>query len=306
MLNATEEAVLHESTERRPSAGRPSLLSSDQSTGPDNERVLSRLDGHAAPARPHSVSVASVASVPAGRRGVRLALSALAVAAAGVLGWLALGDAAAPDHASPAVAQAQPPARAVGLVAVPMGAAAVAAASASGTGGAPLAAPLAAPAAQSGTAAVQDELSNAFGSSASSSASAAPSRTPPAKTDKQDLASLLDKPVPDAASHKKAAKKKPAPDKAARAHKPGAQARPKPMHKQAPADASAADNDVALLAALLAHTKPAAAAPVEEALKRCATHAGAAESQRCRARACRGEAKDTAACKSGRVGKAAG
>ncbi len=292
---------MHESTERRPSAGRPSLLSSDQSTGPDNERVLSRLDGHAAPARPHS---ASVASVPARRRGVRLALSALAVAAAGVLGWLALGDAAAPDHASPAVVQAQPPARAVGLVAVPMAASAVAAASASSTGGAPLAAPLAAPAAQSGTAAVQDELSNAFGSSAS--ASAAPSRTPPAKTDKQDLASLLDKPVPDAASHKKAAKKKPAPDKPARAHKPGAQARPKPMHKQAPADASAADNDVALLAALLAHTKPAAAAPVEEALKRCATHAGAAESQRCRARACRGEAKDTAACKSGRVGKAAG
>ncbi|RYF01368.1 MAG: hypothetical protein EOO78_10740, partial [Oxalobacteraceae bacterium] len=154
---------MHESTERRPSAGRPSLLSSDQSAGPDNEGVLNRLDGHAGPARARS---AQVPAVPTGRRGVRLALSGLAIAAAGVLGWLALGGDDAPDHASPTVAQAQPPARAILPVAVPV--AASASASAPTAGGAPLAAPPA----QSDAAVVQDELSNAFVSPASASASA--------------------------------------------------------------------------------------------------------------------------------------
>ena len=80
------------------------------------------------------------------------------------------------------------------------------------------------------------------------------------------------------------------------AQKPAAQ-------KPAPSKKPAVDSDVAILAALLAHTKTPEAGSPEEIYKRCATNATAAEVQRCRVRVCQGSAKGAAECKSVRISK---
>lgn len=142
------------------------------------------------------------------------------------------------------------------------------------------------------------------------------------KTEKQDLASLLDAPAPVQAAaakpdkpalasgnapNKDKAKNKPAAERLARTDKPRtvtAPAKPKAPQKPTPKKpAQPVDTDVALLAALLAHTKTPAAGSAEDIFKRCATNATADEVRRCRVRVCQGSAKGAAECKSVRISK---
>lgn len=287
---------MHDSRERRPGSGRPSLLSADQVPASEDRSVLSQLDGRGASARALPSPVR-----PAGRRGARAAVfgAALAVIAGGA--WFALsGSGDAPD-APLAAAQVVPE-----PVKAPVAASAPAPALASPPAPAP--APADAAEAPVTAAVIQDE-------------------PPAARTDKQDLASLLNAPgaapapVPEArpktpardeAPRKHDAAKKPAAEKLAhkekeRARTPAAAARPKPAQKTVPKRAEpAVDNDVALLAALLAHTKTPDSGSPDDIFRRCATNATAAEVQRCRVRVCQSSAKGAEGCKSVRMPKAPG
>jgi len=291
---------LHDSSERRPGAGRPSLLSADQAPKQEDRSILSQLDGRSTPAR--------AASAPARhdhrQRGVRAAVFAIAIAGIGTLGWLALGS--VNESADASLAAAHAPAR------VPPMAAPVQAAAATSAPTPALEAISQAPAA----ATIQDDLTAALDAPNTSQ----PSTAPAAQADRHDLASLLDAPaaapaptlkLAQAAPGKATGTTKPAADKPARtdkarapaakpkvAQKPAAQ-KPAPVKKPAPA----VDSDVAILAALLAHTKAPEAGSPEEIYKRCATNATAAEVQRCRVRVCQGSAKGAAECKSVRISK---
>jgi len=321
MVNSTQECVLHDSSERRPGSGRPSLLSADQAPAPAQEQrsALSQLEG-----RPGNARATSSAARPGRRRGVRGAIVGIVIAGAAALAWLAFGTEQAPADTQLAAAhvpasRTEPAApRAVDAPAAPAAATP-----------APLPVPLpggAATATPSAAAMIQDEHPVR-----SDPAPPAPKAT---RDDKQDLASLLNAPaaatasssvaaaataaVPSAAGperpatrrdeapRKEGTGKKPASDKPAHAgkpHAPTAAAKAKAPAK-APSKASnkhaapAVDSDVALLAALLAHTKTPESGSAEDIFKRCATNATAAEVQRCRVRVCRSSAKDAAECKS--------
>ena len=287
---------MHDSRERRPGSGRPSLLSADPVPATEDRSVLSQLDGRAAPARALPSSTRS-----ARRSGARAAVVGVALAGIAGVAWLALGSSGdAPEaplaavHAVPAPVKA--PAAVAPPAAVPSAAAAVAAA--------PAQAPAPADAAPATAAVIHDEQ-------------------PPAKAGKQDLASLLNAPAsasapaadarpktPDEAPRKHETPKKPATEKLARNEKaraPAAPARPKPAHKPVPKRAEpAVDSDVALLAALLAHTKTPDSGSPDDIFRRCATNATATEVQRCRVRVCHSSAQGAAGCKSVRISKAPG
>lgn len=289
---------MHDSSERRPGAGRPSLLSADQAPKQEDRSILSQLDGRSAPAR--------AAPAPARhdhhQRGVRAAVFAIAIAGIGTLAWLAFGS--VNDSADASLAAAHAPTR-VPPMALPVQAAAATSAPA------PEAAPQA-PAA----ATIQDDLTAALDAPNTPQ----PDPAPAATSDQHDLASLLDAPaaapppaleLAQVAPSKATGTKKPAADKPARAEKARAPAA-KPKVAQKPAaqksapskkSAPAVDSDVAILAALLAHTKAPEAGSPEEIYKRCATNATAAEVQRCRVRVCQGSAKGAAECKSVRISK---
>ncbi len=290
MLNSTEEYVLHDSRERRPGSGRPSLLSADPATAPapEDRSVLSQLDGRAAPAR----GLPS-ATPRARRRGMRAAFFGAALAGIAGAGWFALGSGGdAPEAPLTAAHVAAPPVKAP--AAVPPPAPAVPATLASADP----------PEAPANAAVIQDDL-------------------PAAKADKHDLASLLNAPASasvaaadarpksqDDAPRKHVTAKKTATEKLARNEKaraPAASARAKPAHKPVQKRAEpAVDSDVALLAALLAHTKTPDSGSPDDIFRRCATNATATEVQRCRVRVCQSSAQGAAGCKSVRVSKAPG
>ncbi|MEW6761866.1 MAG: hypothetical protein AB1437_13680 [Pseudomonadota bacterium] len=292
---------MHDSSERRPGAGRPSLLSADQVPKQEDRSILSQLDGRSAPAR--------AAPAPARhdhhQRGVRAAVFAIAIAGIGTLAWLAFGS--VNESADASLAAAHAPTRVP-----PMAAPAQAAVAATSAPAPALETTPQAPAA----ATIQDDLTAALDAPNTSQ----PSPAPAAKAEQHDLASLLDAPaaapapalkLAQAAPSKAAGTKKPTTDKPARTEKARAPAaKPKVAQKpaaQKPASgkksAPAVDSDVAILAALLAHTKTPEAGSPEEIYKRCATNATAAEVQRCRVRVCRGSAKGAAECKSVRISK---
>ena len=111
-------------------------------------------------------------------------------------------------------------------------------------------------------------------------------------TAKDDLVKLLDKPQQPPPA-KAAPKKKPEP--ARKAAPKLAQAKPKPAKKKTE---PAVDSDVALLAALLAHSKTTRALEAEQAaFRRCAALPTRSEAQRCRTRLCEGSAKGAPECK---------
>lgn len=288
---------MHDSSERRPGAGRPSLLSANEAPKQEDRSILSQLDGRSAPAR--------AAPAPARhdhhQRGVRAAVFAIAFAGIGTLGWLAFGS--VNESADASLAAAQAPARVP-----PMAAPAQASGVATSAPAPALESIPQAPAA----ATIQDDLTAAL----DAPNTAQPSPAPGAKADQHDLVTLLDAPaaapapslkLAQAAPGKAAGTKKPAADKPARTEKARAPAA-KPKVAQKPASgkktAPAVDSDVAILAALLAHTKAPEAGSPEEIYKRCATNATAAEVQRCRVRVCQGSAKGAAECKSVRISKA--
>lgn len=124
--------------------------------------------------------------------------------------------------------------------------------------------------------------------------------TPATGEGKDDLVTLLDKPSsPDEKAAPEAPQKKKAePVKVAAKDKKAApkvaQAKPKPAKKSEPA----VDSDVALLAALLAHSKTTRAQEAEQAaFRRCAALPTRAEAHRCRTRLCEGSAKGAPECK---------
>lgn len=291
---------MHDS-ERRPGAGRPSLLSADQAPAQEDRSVLSQLDGRAAPAR---TKPARPRAEPEPRvdkqRGLRAAVFGIAFAGIATLAWLALGSVNETDDAT--LAAAHLPARATPVAAPPVAEAPIA----------PAASALDAPAAESTAALIQEEVAAPAAAGGAKDLSDALHAAP---APKPELASLLDAPAPVVTKAAPAAPRKdvpaktsakPAPDKIARNDKPrapAAPARPKPVPKSTPKPAAPVDTDVALLAALLAHTKAPEAGSPQEIYKRCATNATAAEVQRCRVRVCQGSAKGAAECKSVRISK---
>jgi hypothetical protein len=308
MVNSTQECVLHDSSERRPGSGRPSLLSADQAPAQEQHSALSQLEGRPGNAR------ATPSAARRGRRGVRRAVAGVAIAGAAALAWLAFGTAeTAPEPADVQLAAAHVPASRTVPVAQDAPAAPAAPAAATSVpppGGAASGTP-------SEVAVIQEEHPAA--------SDPAPAAAKATRDDKQDLASLLNAPAAataataaavalpaarpekpaarhEEASRKDGARKKPASDKLAHAgksHAPAAAAKAKAPAKAAPKHAApAVDSDVALLAALLAHTKTPESGSAEDIFKRCATNATAAEVQRCRVRVCRSSAKDAAECKS--------
>lgn len=280
---------MHDSRERRPASGRPSLLSADPVPAPEDRSVLSQLDGRAAPTRGLPSSVR-----PARRSGARVAVVGAALAGIAGAAWFALGSSGdAPD--APLVAAHVAPAPVKTPAALPAPAPAVAAT--------PVPAPAPADAPAATAAVIQDEV-------------------PAAKADKHDLASLLNAPAAasapavdarpktrDEAPRKHDSAKKPATEKLARNEKaraPAAPARPKPAHAVPKRAEPAVDSDVALLAALLAHTKTPDSGSPDDIFRRCATNATATEVQRCRVRVCQSSAQGAAGCKSVRISKAPG
>ena len=272
---------MHDS-ERRPGSGRPSLLSADHAPAHDDRSVLSQLDGRGAPARTAPLRTAPVRHDR--QRGLRAAVFGIAFAGIATLAWLAFGS-----------IEQQPPETRMAAASMPAPAARAAA---------PVEAPVAA-------AQIQEEPAAPGAGAKDLNDALHATPTPVALPAKTELASLLDAPAPAAAkaaptTPRKDSAAKPAANKVARSEKPrvaAAPAKPKPVQKAAPKKAAPVDTDVALLAALLAHTKTPEAGSPEEIYKRCATNATAAEVQRCRVRVCQGSAKGAAECKSVRISK---
>ena len=285
---------MHDSSERRPGAGRPSLLSKDQAPAQEDHSVLSKLDGRAAPAR------RTPARKPDHQRGARAVVFGVAIAGIATLAWLALGSVSETADETLAAAHAPAPLPAM-----------------------PTAAPVdAAPPAPS-AATIHDDLTAALDAPATKElpgATEAASVSPAAaQAGHRDLERLLDAPAAApapslklaAAATAETARKDGAGSKPVRSEKPRTPApAPKPKVVQKPAaqkppagKPAPVDSDVALLAALLAHTKTPEAGSPEEIYKRCATNATAAEVQRCRVRVCQGSAKGAAECKSVRISK---
>ncbi len=275
---------MHDS-ERRPGAGRPSLLSADQAPAQEDRSVLSQLDGRTAPprarpARPRAEPQPRVDK----QRGLRTAVFGIAFAGIAALAWLAFGSVNETDDAT--LAASHLPVRATPTASAPE-----------------------APAVESTAAVIQEEVAAPAAAGGAKDLSDALHAAP---APKQELASLLDAPAPVVAKAAPAAPRKdvpaktsarPAQEKVARNDKPRAPTKPKPAPKSTPKPAAPVDTDVALLAALLAHTKAPEAGSPQEIYKRCATNATAAEVQRCRVRVCQGSAKGAAECKSVRISK---
>lgn len=302
---------MSDSTQHRPGPGRPSLLTPAQAPA-ENRGILSQLDGEAAPAW--------TAAKPR-KRGVVLSVLAVALAGAGAVLWFVKADTAQAPEA--AMAAAATPARAgVSAPEAPPSVAEVSAVLAAAAPVVPAAARIedeapAEPARADGAPALAPDNVLAQALSAPPAAAASPKPAPGAGDGKDELAPLLaaapaqDAPKADQAPAKRAekdaprkeAKKKEAP-RLASADKQRAKpapAKPKPAPKKAE---PAVDSDVALLAALLAHSKSPAPSKAASDFKRCAASASSAEAERCRVRLCEGSAKGAAECKGVRISKA--
>ncbi|QBE65953.1 hypothetical protein [Pseudoduganella lutea] len=295
---------MQESDEQR-RTGRPSLLSEGPPPG-DDQGILNKLDGRAGPA------TGARAPRKAGRRtGVIAGLVAVAALGGSALVWSGMEDSGAATHvaavpvtaSAPALAAAPAPAPAVAPE-VPEPAPAQEVSAATILDNVPdAAAPIAAAAAVAGTAALVADSKSA-------------PKPPVAAGEKDELAAFLDKADADKARHapqKAAVKKKADATKVARKDKAPARdkktavaaaSKKKPAAKPEPK----VDSDVALLAALLAHSKasPGPSSKTATEYKRCGTRGSAADADKCRERVCEGSSKAKAECKTLKVAEAAG
>jgi outer membrane biosynthesis protein TonB len=248
----------------RPDVRRPSLFSADQHAAADANSILRQLDGKA--------GVAGPTTTPRKTRWLAGG-GAIAVAALGglALAWFyqapvrhatetRMADASA--KLTPVAVRAPEPA--------PVAAATI-------LDDAPVIDPPALAAPGAGEKSLQQALT----------------ATPDPNGGKDDLVKLVDTPqeaqvaraAPPAPPKKKSEPKKNSAPKVAKA---------KPVKKSEPA----VDSDVALLAALLAHSKTTRAQDAEQAaFRRCAALPTRAEAQRCRTRLCEGSAKGAPECK---------
>ncbi len=271
---------MQHSDERPTISGRPSLLSSEQQAEADRHRILSGLDS-----KPDSTTAGAGKS----RRGkltwIAAGVAVLALCA-GAAAWLAgegekeivmAGSAPLPARAAPAAALASetPPA-------IPAG----------------------------------EEVSTAAILEDASPAAAKPAPAAINKGAPDELTKMLEAPAHVAA--KAAPKKAPlvakaAPVKAAKPHGESTMTmNVEPVLKKKPvAHPKAvvpADSDVALLAALVAHSKATQAkrpTGVAAKLQQCKTLASVAEAEQCRARLCAGSGKGESECKVPDLAKAA-
>ncbi|MEO7581096.1 MAG: hypothetical protein ABIT83_26115 [Massilia sp.] len=268
---------MHKSDDRPSTSGRPSLLSPEQQAEVDRQRVSSS-DG---------TSAARVAGVETPARRRRLwPIAAALVVAAGVALWFTLD--AEPEF----VAAVPAPAAAPAPVSAPASAA-IAAADALP----PKPDEVKPEAEEVSTAAILDDAPKA-------------ASEPEARPKGDELAKLL-APTAVAATPAPVIKKapaKPAPVKLAH-KKPAAkvaEAAPRKKPAAPPEAEPAFDNDVSLLAALIAHSKAQAKkAPASEKLRQCKTLGSVAEAEQCRAKLCAGSARNDAECKGPAVAKVA-
>lgn len=281
---------MQEEGDRPVRPGRPSLLSTGPQAEPERQRILSSLDGTGAkPAgKPAAKPAAAASQAPQGRsRGLvwgALGLGALVVGAV-VFALTSAGGDTEPVLAS-APAQHVPDHAAVAAPTTPPAPAAPVAAQAEAAGAndaAPLAALTASATPEPSTAAILNDVAEA-----------------PANP----LADMA--PPPRHAVAKKAdAKEKPGRKAEAKAEQPRlAQQKAKEKSPSRPAR-SAADSDVVLLSALMAHIQPAnrKATPAEQ-LKVCKQYNAAGEAQ-CRVRVCEAAGLKEPACKDVPVAKLA-
>ncbi|MFL6659643.1 MAG: hypothetical protein ACJ8GW_16305 [Massilia sp.] len=278
---------MQHSDERPPTSGRPSLLSTEQQAEADRHRILGTLESN-----PESTSAGAAKA----RRGkmVWVAAGAAVVAlSAGTAVWLVS------EGEKEIVMAAAPPA----AVAAPLPPATPA----------PKAAP--AEAEEVSTAAILDEAP---------SAPAKPAALADAKTAPDELTKMLE-----ARAEPKTAHAAHAAPKVAAVKKPVAVAKATPAkaHEKQDAEAMAmniepviakkgavhakaatqSDSDVALLAALVAHSKagqPKKATGPASQLQQCKTLASVAEADQCKARLCASTAKKESECKATNLAKA--
>jgi hypothetical protein len=305
---------LQHSDERPPSSGRPSLLSLDQQAEADRHRILTGLDGKPA---------GTVAGKEKARRRIAVWLVAGAVVlalGAGAGMWLvnegekeivSAGTAPLPATPAPAAALATEP--------VPVRGTADEVSSAAILDEAPVIADKAAPTADAKEGAGNDLTKMLeHGMPAAPAGAAVP---PLVLAEGQGAAApvVAARPVPARAvkpvrpATKAPAKKtaaKPGPNASNVAPRPRgaatAAAKKKPeVHPKA--DAAPVDSDVALLAALVAHSKatqPKGSTGVGAKLKQCKSLGSAAEASQCRARVCSGAARNEAECRASNGSKA--
>ncbi len=279
---------MQHSDERPPTSGRPSLLSLDQQAEADRHRILSSLENQPA---------ASMATNDKGRKGVVLWIAAgaavLALSAGAAMWLVSEGEkeivlaGSAPLPATPA------PAAALATEAPMVRGTADDVSSAAILNDAPLIAPE--PVAAADKKQADDELTKMLGTPA----------VPPKVAPVAPRAPLRPlKPVRVAA---KAPVRKPV--VAAREEASNVAPRPRvaaaPAKKKADTKAAApVDSDVALLAALVAHSKATQPKSTGAAakLRQCKSLGSLAETNQCRARVCAG-AKSEPECKSSSLGR---
>jgi hypothetical protein len=284
--------------DRPTSGGRPSLLSAEQQAEADRHRILSSLDNKpgAKPAAKPAAATSAAAGAPAKGRNGLVVWGALGVGALAVVGGALAWMASTPAEEATAIAAAPVPAPAAVANAAPVAAAAPAESEVS-------------------TAAILEDTAAV---------------SPPAEGKLPALKDMLEQPSKPASGHdelKQAlerpsakapavavahAERKPEhkSEKAERAEKvklaQKAAAKDKAVAK-AKADAKQPDNDVTLLAALMAHlqTRPPVkktSSPADQ-LKTCKQYNAAGEEQ-CRARLCAADAKKEPECKAAPIAKA--
>lgn len=275
---------MQHSDERPTTPGRPSLLSSEQQAEADRHRILSGLDGSPA---------GTTAGAEKARRGkfTWLVVGAAVLAmGAGSMVWLTsegekeivlAGTAPLPSTAAPAVPLASEP----------------------------VTAPPSAEADEVSTAAILEDAPVI---------AVKPAPVAEKKPLVDELTKLLENkiPAPARAAAKPAVKKpvvvaKAAPAKAPAKPRPMAMAsNVEPVFKKKPVVAAKPvvrqDSDVALLAALVAHTKASQPKPNSPAakLQQCKTLASVTEAEQCRARLCAASAKNESECKEPSLAKA--
>ncbi|TWI69204.1 hypothetical protein IP91_00270 [Pseudoduganella lurida] len=290
---------MQEQGDRPARPGRPSLISSapDTETGPQG--ILSSLDGKS------GAKVARPAAAPAREKSRPLVWGVLGLGIVAVVaGMIALGTDDGPRETAPMLAAAAPPA-AMPAPASPAASSAAGASAASASAIAPEPEPSAA--------AVLQDAPEVAAATPPAPAEAAPFKSiTGAAGNKDPLSQALERPAKDtvakSAHHadkpraddkkggeKKVNEKKVSETRLAQARtpqKPAVKAEPKP-----------ADNDVVLLAALMAHMQPRnrKATPAEQ-LKICRQYNAAGEEQ-CRARLCEGDARKEPECKARRIMK---
>ncbi len=289
MQKLMKERNVQHSEDRPQAPGRPSLLSAEAPADAGNTRILGGLDpkagapapSAAAPKRSHTGWIAAGVAV--------LALGA------GASVWLSADDekevvlaATTPVTATPAPAVALAPEPGVeGAEGEPVSTAAILQ---------DVAEPAASPMSDAEKIGVEDELDKLL----AKEAAPAPSKPAP----KAAPVRVAAKPAPKAkpAARKVVAKAPPA-KPAAKDKRLAAADKKKPVAKS---KLPAQDTDVALLAALVAHSKATQPklSPTEIKLRQCNKLSSVAEAEGCRAKLCAGSGDKEAACQSMPVAKA--